>query len=95
MKTKYVLKNKKRFSMFVSLILVGVLTAVFATSVYGYREPSYMTVTVRDGDTLWDIAKQCKGKEDIRKTIFNIKKYNHLANSEIFAGTELVIPMEE
>jgi len=35
------------------------LTAVIsrATSIYGYREPSYEAITVKRGDTLWSIAE--------------------------------------
>jgi len=50
MKKKYVLKNKRRFFVFVLFVLMG-LTAVIsrATSIYGYREPSYEAITVKRG----------------------------------------------
>lgn len=95
MKKKYVLKNKRRFSLFLMVVLVAVFTVIFATSVYGYKEPAYMTVTVREGDTLWDIARQCTTTQDIRKTLFTIKKINHLASSDIYVGTELLVPLGE
>jgi len=46
---------------------------------------------VRQGDTLWDIANQHRGRTDVRKYIFQIKKLNDI-DSNIYPGQELFLP---
>lgn len=94
MKKRYSLKNKKRFATFISIIMLLTISTIFATTVYGFKEPSYKVVSIRQGDTLWGIAQDYKGKEDVREFIYKVKKINHLASSEIFQGAELKIPVE-
>ncbi|ABN52007.1 MAG TPA: LysM peptidoglycan-binding domain-containing protein [Hungateiclostridium thermocellum] len=95
MKKKYVLKNKRRFFVFVLFVLMG-LTAVIsrATSIYGYREPSYEAITVKRGDTLWSIAENYNKRGDIRKYIYDIMILNNLEDCEIIEGMELKVIVE-
>ena len=92
MKKRYVLRNKKRFYTFIITLLVVAFTFIFATSVYGFKEKTYETITVKRGDTLWAIAGKYNKGEDIRKYIYEIKKLNLLSDSCIYEGDELVIP---
>lgn len=94
MKRRYRLKNKTRFFTFLStLIILSVLIAITG-NVYGYKEPAYRTVVVKGGDTLWNIAKENNSQGDIRKNIYEIKKINNLDSSEIYEGTQLLIPVK-
>ncbi|HOM02720.1 MAG TPA: LysM peptidoglycan-binding domain-containing protein [Acetivibrio sp.] len=95
MKKKYVLKNKRRFFTFVFLVLMG-MTAVIngATRTYGYREPSYETIIVRQGDTLWGIAENYNKRGDIRKYIYDVMVLNNLEDCQIIEGMELKIIVE-
>ncbi|HHV28681.1 LysM peptidoglycan-binding domain-containing protein [Acetivibrio mesophilus] len=95
MKRKYILKNKKRFFTFILFMLMG-LTAVIsgATSTYGFREPSYKTITVRRGDTLWNIAEDYNKYGDIRKYIYDIMVLNDLEDCQIIEGMELRVIVE-
>lgn len=92
MKRRYYLKNKKRFTTSILLAVLILFTFLYVTSVYGYKEVSYISVYVKKGDTLWDIAKKYKQKGDIRKYIKEIKKVNNLEDSIIFEGDVLMIP---
>lgn len=91
MKKRYVLKNRKRFTGFLVCFLAVMFTLVYATSVHGYREPSYKVIRVQKGDTLWSIAQKFNKRGDIRKYIYDIKKLNNLSSSEIFEGDELMV----
>lgn len=72
------------------------LTAVIsrATSIYGYREPSYEAITVKRGDTLWSIAENYNKRGDIRKYIYDIMILNNLEDCEIIEGMELKVIVE-
>jgi LysM repeat protein len=94
MKSKYKLKNKKRFSIFISILVLITLTTILTNTVYGFKQPRYNLITVRQGDTLWDIAKKSDSNKDIREFIYEIKAVNNLNNSEIYQGTVLKIPAE-
>ncbi len=51
------------------------------------------TVFVRQGDTLWTIAKaHISEGGNIRSYIAKIKKLNHIENSMIFEGQRLILP---
>lgn len=93
MKRKYVLKNKKRFYLFISTTALAVCIALFAVSAYGYKEPSCREITIMQGDTLWDIARRYNTKDDIREYIYKIKKINNLSSSNIYAGSKIKIPV--
>lgn len=92
MKKRYVLKNRRRFFTLVMILMVMTITLLFATSAYGYKEPTFEKVTVSQGDTLWDLAKEYGSKEDIRSFIRDIKKANGMTTSMIYEGQELLIP---
>lgn len=93
MKKKYVLKNKKRFSIFISVLVLITLTTILTNTAYGFKQPRYNLVTVKQGDTLWDIAKR-SNNNDIREFIYEIKTVNNLSNSEIYQGAVLKIPVQ-
>lgn len=50
-----------------------------------------ITMTVRRGDTLWNIARAVNPQADPRQTIAAIKNRNHLKNSQLLAGQQLVM----
>lgn len=50
-------------------------------------------ITVRTGDTLWEIARQfTDSKHDIRYVVYLIKDRNELHSAEIKSGQKLIIP---
>lgn len=94
MKKHYVLKNRKKFFNFIITLSILLICILFVSNSYGYEEKKYDTISIKSGDTLWDIAKQYCKSGDIRKYIFEIRKINGLSgNSIIYAGDELRIPV--
>ena len=94
-KKRTVIKNKKRFTMFV-LTLVMLITCGFS-SVRNHnetKEVKTISVFVDYGDTLWDIAKNNNpNNEDVRTLVYEIKKCNNLNSNTIKAGDEILIPV--
>jgi LysM repeat protein len=96
MNRKYVLKNKSRFIVFISLLILLFCTILFTANVYSAKEKSSKLVVVKQGDTLWDIAnRNINEYQDIRQYIYEIKKLNRLDNCEIYPGNELKVPIEQ
>lgn len=59
-------------------------------------EPVYRnySVTVAQGDTLWDIAwRHTDNKEDVREVMHRIAKANALKSRHIYPGQVLQVPM--
>jgi len=65
---KYVLKNKKRFFLFIFVLTVLTASIFAMPSAYGYNGKECVTVIVKEGDTLWNIASSHYENGDIRKT---------------------------
>lgn len=94
MKTRYVLKNRLRFAVFIMVVTAVIVTLLFAVSAQGYGEPVRRTVTVSRGDSLWRIALKNKKRGDTRKYIYEIKRLNNLKSSDIYPGDELLLPAD-
>mgnify|MGYP001270282840 CR=1 FL=1 len=89
----YRLKNKKRFLTFIIITFAVIMLFVGSVVSAGKNvSREYKTVTVRQGDTLWDIAGKYRGKTDIRQYIYQIKKVNNLDNAIIYAGQKIILP---
>ncbi|MDA8370562.1 MAG: LysM peptidoglycan-binding domain-containing protein [Nocardiopsaceae bacterium] len=54
--------------------------------------PESTTVTVRDGDTLWEIAERVRPDADPRRTVHEIVRINELTDPELTPGQELTLP---
>lgn len=98
MKKKYKIVNKKRFYLFITSLFVVLSIIIFSlisnnkvhSSIY---EIHYEEVKVVEGDTLWSIAlTYLPEKTDIRKVIYDIKKFNNMDTSYIYPGDIIKIP---
>jgi hypothetical protein len=100
-KKKYVIVNKRRFYTF--LISLLVITAIIFLSLLSNNKAyssnyktAYIEVTIKEGDTLWDIAlKHLPEKQDLRKLIFEIKQFNEMESSCIYPGDIIKIPVDQ
>ena len=95
MKRKYKVKNKFKFSIFLTVLLVlmgfSFSSALDADPTVGI-EPIYKTIQVQSGDTLWMIAKSFgDDKTDPRKTIYDICEINQLTSKDIYPGQLLKV----
>lgn len=101
MRTRYRIVSKARFFVFIILIFILVAASllllldrkeVHSSSYYA----NYKEFHVIEGDTLWDIASiYLSPGEDIRKTIYEIKKINNMSSGYIYPGDVLKIPIND
>lgn len=80
-------------------ILFALAFACMAYGMYGSAfadEPAYRnySVTVAQGDTLWDIAlRHTENKEDVREVMHRIAQANALRSKHIYPGQVLQVPV--
>lgn len=98
MKKKYKIVNKRRFYLFITSLFVVIAMIIFSlvsnnkvhSSIY---EVNYTEVRVVEGDTLWNIAlAYLPENTDIRKVIYDIKRFNNMSTSYIYPGDIIKIP---
>lgn len=98
MKKRYRIKSKYRFTLFVAIMLVLVISMVGTftgnNTVESLTKVTYAEVQVEPGDTLWDLAKSFgPPDQDLRKVVFEICKINHVSADTIYPGQTLRIPL--
>lgn len=96
-KKKTVIKNKRRFTVF--MLVMTVLCCCGFTSVKNYvfaeRGITEISVIVKPGDTLWSIAAENNpDNEDIRTLVHRIKRHNRITSNTIYSGEEIFIPVK-
>ncbi len=97
---KILILDKKKVIKIIIFILVSCifLGILGITKAYSKETLEYKEEYIYSGDTLWSIAeKEAKEnkyyeKEDIRNIVFDIKKVNHLENSNLEVGQKILIP---
>lgn len=80
------------------LIIFIVMAAIFgiAAELQTKYEITYKTITIQQGETLWDIANEyVNPNQDIRDYIYKIKELNNMNTSELYTGQELKIIVYE
>ncbi|MCA1059025.1 LysM peptidoglycan-binding domain-containing protein [Rossellomorea aquimaris] len=84
-----------RFSYIIILFVLALLSAVYLL-INITNQPSYQSITVKNGDTLWTIAKQYN--EDYSMTVEEfiawVGEENDLTSFSIKPGESLVLPIE-
>lgn len=96
-KRKYIIINKFRFFTFIlSLIVLTVCIILISTSSRAYSsiyEENYIEAKVKQGDTLWNIARKHMPKDyDVRKMVFELKEFNDMDDVDIYPGDIIRIP---
>lgn len=84
------------YSYSIILLVLSLLTALiifFRTGVSSNEE--FMTITVSEGDTLWEIAEVLSAQHSLTSKEFVkwVEKNNAIYGDRIFPGDELVIPV--
>lgn len=84
-------------STIILLLLLYIIVSFFYNKTYAYKEYTFKTITVSEGETLWNIAEfEKKNNEhyknkDIREIVFEIRENNSLNTSNLVVGQELKI----
>ena len=98
MNKKYRITSKFRFTMFLSIIILFIMTT--AGTVFGFNTVNsasrdlYNQVQVQSGDTLWDIAAEYGSDDmDIRKVVNDICDINEIRADQLTAGQRILVPV--
>ncbi|RDU38659.1 cell division suppressor protein YneA [Neobacillus piezotolerans] len=61
------------------------------------NENTYMTITVKEGDSLWAVAGELAERHSMdRSDIINwVKKNNGLASDTIYPGDKIIVPVKK
>lgn len=101
MRKRYVVVSKGRYYLFIILIFmivtVVIMSLLSSNKVYGKiyeHDYDYDEVKIREGDTLWMIATDYVSQEyDVRRMVYEIKRFNKMEESYIYVGDILKIPI--
>ena len=95
MKKTYRIKNKFRFTVFVSVmvlilsVLIGMIVPVKAHA----GNIRYIEVKVCGGDTLWGLAQLYGDPDkDVRENIYDICRINNVSAETLRVGDSILIP---
>lgn len=97
MKKKYRIKSRIRFTMFLTvaiLIIISITgTAIGANNAESLTKPVYSEIIIQSGDTLWNLAQEFgpDGK-DIREVVHEICIINDISAGSIYPGQIILIP---
>jgi LysM repeat protein len=77
-----------------ALIACAASVVLFTTASRASDEPATPapTITVRPGDTLWDIASQVRPGRDAWGSVAELRKLNHLTGYDLQPGQVLTLP---
>ena len=97
---RYRIRNSGRFTLFIAFMLI--MAVMFSNSLLGMNnassmtEDKYISITVKAGDTLWNIASDHMAPEngDIRKAVFTLCRVNEITARELKAGQTILVPVD-
>lgn len=98
MNKKYRIASKFRFTMFLTIIILCVLTTIgFASGMNTVSSSSmnqYNQVEIKSGDTLWAIAADYgPSDQDVRNTVYDICQLNNISADQLEAGQKILVPV--
>lgn len=98
MKKRYRVASKFRFTVFLVVMFLLIMTA--AGTLLGFNTVSsasmdqYNLVNVESGDTLWNIACEYGPDDmDVRKVVHDICDVNDISADELTAGSKIIVPV--
>ena len=98
-RTHFRIKSKVRFIIFITIVLLGILTVfnmtMGADQANGETVQKYITVEVAAGDTLWDIADEYMSDtdSDMRHAVYTLQKFNELDTANVNIGQQIKVPI--
>ncbi len=96
---RYVIVDSRRFFLFITVVFI--LTALIFNLIFTYskahssiQSQDFKEYYVHKGDNLWNISLSHMPKDyDVRKMVYDIKKFNEMEDSFIVAGDIIKIPI--
>lgn len=92
------IRMKKRFYAATVVLIIGLITInLFTLTVNAFSKPQkhFEEVIIHENDTLWTIAEQITPNgQDIRNTIYVIRKINRLNSAVLQPGQRILIPVK-
>lgn len=87
----------KKNNYVVLLFVFSLLFAVIAVNTMQEDPSEYISVQVKSGDTLWSIATDYSNESKLstEKFIKWTQEQNEIANNQINAGQEIIIPVKK
>lgn len=88
-------KMWNNYSYAIVLITVSLLFTVVAKVQFTSSDDSYVTVTIEDGQSLWEIADSFSEEHNLTESEFVewVQKENGIIGEKIYPGEELLIPV--
>ena len=98
MKKRYRVVSKFRFTMFMVIMILCIMTV--AGTLLGFNTVNsasmnqYNLVSVESGDTLWNIACEYGPDDmDVRQVVHDICDVNEISADELVAGSKIIVPV--
>lgn len=84
----------ENYSYAIILLAVSLIFSIIAKAQLNNGD-GYITVTIEEGQSLWEIAETFSGEHNLSENEFVswVKKENGIVGETIFPGDELVIPV--
>ncbi len=97
MKKKYRIRSKFRFTLFVTvafLIIISISGALTGNDrAESLTKPVYSQIVIESGDTLWDLAQEFgPAGKDVREVVYEICRINDISADSIYPGQTILIP---
>lgn len=98
MKKQYRIKSKFRFTLFLTIAMVMVIsitgTMLGENHTESLTKQTYSEIIIQSGDTLWNLAKEFgPDHKDVREVVYEICKLNDIAADSIYPGQTIRIPV--
>jgi len=80
--------------LLLALLASGASAVLFTTASRASSDPAApaATMTVRPGDTLWEIASAVRPGRDARESVAELRELNHLTGYDLQPGQVLTLP---
>lgn len=78
------------------VVLSFVASIIIKTNLTTTDSDQYMTITIQDGESLWEISQKYEEQHGLSKEEFFkwVEKHNGVSRDYIVAGKDLVLPIE-
>lgn len=87
----------RNYSYSIILVVLSVVASIIIkTNLTPTDADQYMTITIKDGESLWEISKKYEEQHGLSKEEFFkwVEKHNGVSRDYIVAGKDLVVPIK-